>query len=132
MGLGQYVYITDKKYCDREQGEAFYWSKHNRLQGWMEDLWRRRGETEVFNCIPLQLTEDDIVELEQAIRSMSLPETKGFFYGVDSYIESVFLGYKTSRDPDDGMTTWERDLAFVEAAKLALAEGKRVYYICSW
>ena len=46
MGLDQYARI-------REPGEeVMYWRKHNRLQGWMTDLWMKRTgneDTSQFN-----------------------------------------------------------------------------------
>ena len=40
MGLDQYAYRI-------KEGQGFeiaYWRKHNRLQGWMENLWVEKGK----------------------------------------------------------------------------------------
>ena len=122
MGLDQYAMI-------REPGEeVMYWRKHNRLQGWMADLWMKRNNTEDpsgFNCVDLILRSEDIDKLEKDIKDRKLPERGGFFFGDDSY------GYG---DDDD---TYEKyylsdDMAFIKSAREALDEGKEVVYTCWW
>ena len=82
MGLDQYAYCEDK-FGDRE--EIAYWRQHNRLHGWMEELYHNNGGDEEFNCIDLELTWEDIYTLEDVIDEQSLPPTSGFFFGQDSY-----------------------------------------------
>ncbi len=54
MGLDMYLH-------KRPKGEEIgYWRKHNRLHGWMEHLWEKRGNTGVFNCVDLLLDNDDL------------------------------------------------------------------------
>ena len=47
MGLDQYAYARQAGVERGEDGEnneeLAYWRKHNRLHGWMEDLYRDRG-----------------------------------------------------------------------------------------
>ena len=81
MGLDQ---IAIAKKGDEEKVIAD-WRKHNRLQGWMESLYRSQGGTEVFNCQPIDLTVGDINSLEETVRKADLPKTEGFFFGSDSY-----------------------------------------------
>ena len=52
MGLDQYARI-------RKPGEEImYWRKHNRLQGWMTDLWMKRtGNENVDNFFYLSNNE---------------------------------------------------------------------------
>ena len=71
--------------------ELAYWRKHNRLHGWMEDLFKDRGNAVTeesfgnsFNCVEVELTESDIEQLEAHVEGKSLPETGGFFFGDDS------------------------------------------------
>jgi hypothetical protein len=94
------------------------WRKHPNLQGFMEDLWDGKGspgeDGEGFNCVDLELTLEDIDELEIAIKGADLPETGGFIFGGDS---SEY--YK------------EQDLQFCEDAKEALGNGYTVIY-SSW
>jgi hypothetical protein len=87
------------------------WRKHPNLQGFMEERWDGEGE---FNCVELELTLEDIDELEEAINSAGLPETGGFFFGDDS---SEY--YK------------EQDLEFCKDAREALFFGYTVVY-SSW
>jgi len=94
------------------------WRKHPNLQGFMEDLWNGKGspgeDGNDFNMVDLELTLEDIDELEIAIKGADLPETSGFIFGGDS---SEY--YK------------EQDLQFCEDAKEALGNGYTVIY-SSW
>jgi len=131
MGLDQYAFALDKA---GEREELAYWRKHNRLHGWMEDLYKDRGNAVTeegigndFNCVPVQLTTSDLEQLEAHIERKSLPETNGFFFGGDSYnYEDEDL------NKSDGYYHKEDDLRFIELARQALQEGKRVYYDSWW
>ena len=120
MGLDMYAYMTSEtpeKPVDFKVTEAsqfFYWRKHPDLHGWMEELYREKGGTEQFNCVPVQINAEDLDRLEADIRSGDLPDTTGFFFG-----------------NSDGSET-EDDLAFITAAREALAEGYTVYYDSWW
>ena len=125
MGLDQYAFALDKA---GEREELAYWRKHNRLQGWMEELWEDKGRPNFdeiqnpmgdFNCQPVQLTISDIEQLEAHVENKALPDTQGFFFGGDSY-EDYEERYK------------ESDMGFVVDARRAIAEGKRVYYDSWW
>ena len=114
MGLDQYALV-------REPGEEImYWRKHNRLQGWMADLYQEKTGEVDMNCRDLRLEEKDIDNLEQAIKDRKLPETEGFFYGDDSYEEH----YEKFLLKDD--------LEFVKLARKAIEDGKEVIYTCWW
>ena len=121
MGLDMYAYAAAKPQADTGQREIAYWRKHPNLHGWMEQLWERKMNAEGrdsphnFNGIELELTWEDIDELEQAIIHKQLPPTSGFFFGSDSDDE-----YRAS------------DLAFVRAAKAEVFLGLRVFYNSSW
>jgi hypothetical protein len=129
MGLDQYAYHKPS-YTGKDEGVQFaYWRKHNRLQGWMENLWREQlAELDEdasllngdFNCVPVYLTEEDLDELEKAVTQRTLPETGGFFFGSDSYSE-----YK-----EDGL--FEADMKFIEEAREFLKKGEEVYYSSWW
>ena len=80
MGLDQYAYARPPRKRNSEDDiQIMEWRKHNRLQGWMEQLWESKGcpnmpdltEEELgfggaFNCVELQLTKIDIDALEYA------------------------------------------------------------------
>lgn len=139
MGLDQYVYFLnegeksawerdeDENYDDiPHRNEDFYWRKHNRLEGFMSELYYSKGNPrqdeegwETFNCTPLELTEDDLNRLQKAIDDKELPQTQGFFFGSDSY-----------EYYDDYLA--EKDQKFIKAALDAIKSGLRVVYVSSW
>jgi len=95
--------------------ELASWRKHPNLQGWMEDLYRSKGGTEDFNCVEVELSLEDLDNLEAAINGKNLPETSGFFFGEDA---------------DDHYK--ETDLQFIKDAKEAISEGFTVVYSSWW
>lgn len=97
--------------------ELAYWRKHPSLHGWMEQLWQRKNPEDMstFNGVELELTWEDIDELEQAVRHGQLPFTEGFFFG----------------KPADN-AYYEEDLRFCLNAKAELFLGLKVFYNSSW
>ena len=69
--------------------ELAEWRKHPNLQGWMEEKWHQKGcpvregenGDDGFNCIDLELTKDDLLELREAVGAEKLPPTGGFMFG---------------------------------------------------
>ena len=118
MGLDQNAYKVSQ---EGEREELAYWRKHNRLQGWMEERYTDKGGKEQFNCVDLELDEDDILDLEVAIDDKELPATAGFFYGDDSY---------EWYDGEHGDK--EADQKFIKDAKEALSDGWKIVYSCWW
>jgi hypothetical protein len=134
MGLDQFGYAG----IGDEKEEIAYWRKHNRLHGWMQDLWIDRGKPNApneespmgdFNCIPVRLTLSDLEQLEAHILDKKLPETGGFFFGDDSFNWDDENG-KPFEDGDYHYK--ETDLKFIKDARKAIAEGKEVYYDSWW
>ena len=142
MGLDMYAYVASKKgqYNDFYETAEFdgttndfesdtvtkpyeiaYWRKHPNLHGWMEQLWVSKGRPRqsvgwpIFNGIELELTWDDLDNLERAIRTGKLPDTEGFFFG----------------KPSDNHY-YEQDLEFVNNAKAEVFLGLKVFYNSSW
>jgi len=136
MGLDQYAYASSElKSEDRE--EIAYWRKHNRLQGWMEKLWEKKGRPHFndienplgdFNCQPVELTLSDIEQLEAHVENKSLPETGGFFFGNDSFAWTDDDGNEFT----EGYYYKEDDLKFIALAREALQKGKKVFYDSWW
>ena len=116
MGLDQYA---ERRDSNGESSEISYWRKHNALQGWMETLWSiKTGKpANDLNCKEVELTAEDLDQLEKCIVNETLPKTQGFFFGSD-----------TSRD----RTRQEYDLEFVAKAKEAIEDGDKVFYSCWW
>jgi hypothetical protein len=136
MGLDMYAYVAAKAGAqaeydkgmawDKEKGaivdprvteprEIAYWRKHPNLHGWMHRLWESRGNSGDFNGDELELTWDDLEQLEQDIRNKNLPSTTGFFFG---------------NERDDEYR--EHDLKFVREAKAEAFLGSKVFYNSSW
>jgi hypothetical protein len=129
MGLDQFAYKTKVKFTkevdfnseineDRsELVEIHYWRKHANLQGWMESLYKEKGgSSKEFNCVPLQLTKEDLDRLAADLIDQNLPETQGFFFG-------------QSENSEEEM---QEDLEFVKQAHRAIDEGYTVYYDSWW
>jgi hypothetical protein len=82
----------------------------------MEQLAERKNlEYRSFNGVELELTWEDVDELENAIRHGQLPFTEGFFFG----------------KPADNVY-YEEDLKFCVNAKAELFLGLKVFYNSSW
>ena len=136
MGLDQYAYAKDPRIIRDEEDEEDWggdihimdWRKHNRLQGYMEQVWLEQGGeygeswSDGFNGKEVKLGKDEIDALEEVIENRDLPETSGFFFGNDSYedYENEEWGYLKS------------DIEFIAEARKLLAEGFEVYYNSSW
>jgi hypothetical protein len=71
MGLDSYGFALPEgeNLKDRSQFEIIYWRKHYPLHDWMTNLYRERGGTEAFNCIPLELTSKDIEKLSKDMKT---------------------------------------------------------------
>jgi hypothetical protein len=136
MGLDMYAYVAAKAgaQADYDEGKAWnkekggmvnpsvtepreiaYWRKHPNLHGWMHRLWESRGNSGEFNGDELELTWEDLDQLEQDIRNKKLPGTSGFFFGNNADNE-----YR------------EQDLKFVRDAKAEAFLGLKVFYNSSW
>jgi len=122
MGLDMYAYrvkrgmITEQVDFEIPDGdELHYWRKHPDLHGWMENLYHEKGGKEhIFNCVNVQLTEDDLDRLEVDIKNDALPFTEGFFFG---------------KSESEGR---EDDLEFIRKAREVISEGDDVYYTSWW
>ena len=137
MGLDQYAYARPPRKRNGDDDEQICdWRKHNRLQGWMQNLWEAKGCPNAkiegdamgdFNCVELQLTKLDIDALEEAIENFELPESSGFFWGSDSYF------WNDENDepfPENEYWYKQHDLNFVAEARKLLDKKWRVYYSC--
>jgi len=137
MGLDMYAYVAakagqqndyyDGAELDKATGdyinktvtkprEIMYWRKHPNLHGWMEKLAERKNlNYGSFNGVELELTHEDLDELERAVTHGQLPGTSGFFFGENS--DSYYR---------------EQDLEFVKNARAELFFGLKVFYNSSW
>lgn len=136
MGLDMHAYVatksgaynefyeSDGEYIDGEwrvpgktkPREIMYWRKHPNLHGWMENLAESKNlDYNSFNGVELELTYEDLDELERAVIHGQLPNTRGFFFGDDA---------------DDHYR--EQDLQFIKNARAELFCGLKVFYNSSW
>ena len=121
MGLDQYANYRPP-YTGQDAGTLFTtWRKHNRLQGWMKNLFfvKKEGFGKEFNCVEIQITLEDLDELENAINNRGLPKTEGFFFGDDSYDDYEY-------------TDLETDLQFIKDARKHINDGNEVFYSSWW
>ena len=123
MGLDQYAnarrgeaIVDDEGYAYYEDSmELAYWRKHPNLQGWMQELYYEKGGEGEFNCVDVELTLDDLDDLEESLDEKALPETVGFFFGGNA---------------DDHYA--EADREFIVAARAAIKQGYTVVYSSWW
>jgi len=124
MGLDAYGKV---KSPEGEVREIAYWRKFNSLHGWMENLWRakqltRDGEysSEDFNCVPVELHEQDLEMLELAIHNHMLPETGGFFFGTPAH------------EREDYVELMGSVMDFIKEARKYLSRGWEIAYDSWW
>jgi len=123
MGLDMFAFsvkpengsdVSDLEYAEGERTEIAYWRKFNAFHGWMEELYKTKGGTESFNCVPVRLTLEDLDRLEAELPT--LKPVAGFFFGAQEVdlqdIESL--------------------QAFVEDARDIIKSGNMVYYNSWW
>ena len=126
MGLDQYAYKvkkgiiksaipSDKQIPSNELVEIAYWRKHPNLHGWMERLYDSKGGDGMFNCEFVQLTESDLIKLQEDILQRALFEASGPFWGLNSDEE-----YRKD------------DLAFIQEALDSIEQGYDVLYYSWW
>ena len=123
MGLDQYGIARKGQPQTDEEGYTFYedeielayWRKHPNRQGWMESLWNVKGNDGEFNCQDLELTLDDLDNLEKSLDNEALPQTTGFFFGDDA---------------DEHYA--EQDREFIVQARAAIKQGYTVIYSSWW
>ena len=115
MGLDQTGYAKDK---DGNEIELQYWRKHNALEGWMKSIWvTNKGGKGEFNCEEIELIEDEIDMLEEAVLLKELPVTAGFFFGSDTSLDEY---------------NFRQDLEFIDKARKEFKKGNSVYYSSNW
>ena len=128
MGLDQYAMsismeilredaMTDINCINSEQFDTFHtWRKHPDLQGWMEELYHKKGGYQgTFNSgANVRLTLVDLDNLKEAVMQDKLPKTAGFFFG-DSRPEELM-----------------DDLDFIKQARELILSGKAVIYDSWW
>lgn len=125
MGLDMFAYrtsvepasSTDFEVSDENISQIHYWRKHPNLHGWMESLYYEKGgKSDCFNCVNVQLTQEDLQRLEEDIKNGELPQTQGFFFG------------QSQQDVEEV----NEDLQFVEDARQAIKNGDHVFYSSWW
>mgnify|MGYP001456723482 CR=1 FL=1 len=99
MEVDQYATITE----DGDRVEIAYWRKRDDLHVWMEDLWNNKGGNGEFDGIEVELTLQDLDQLEVDVNNENLSQ--------DEYQKS-------------------KDLSFIEDARARIAQGHNVFY--SW
>jgi len=111
--LGEFLYKLSKSH------KLAYWRKHQKLQDWMDNLWREKGEPypeesndprwgSTFNGVELELEWNDIQRLEDDIKNGGNAFSSSYFHRED-------------------------DLKFcLDAKEQLFLYRKRVFYYPSW
>ena len=127
MGLDMYCRVkhpADQNTADGYGEEIKYWRKNNALHKWMEELYfKRKGklkysdaDSREFNCKELELTVEDILQLQLDILAGKPQGTNGLFWGVAQY----------------DMHMQASDLEFCGLALSYLHRKYKVYYSSWW
>lgn len=133
MGLDMNLYkekIVQKENIVDEEGnegrrevcetyDIAYWRKHNRLHGDMARIWladNPEKNANDFNCIPLELSKQDIDNIIAALVHETMPPTQGFFFGFDSY------------DPEQ----YKKDIALFQKCLGLQEQGWKIIYNSWW
>jgi hypothetical protein len=122
MGLDQYANYRIPEDSVECNTEMFRWRKHQPLQNWMENIWWKKKETKTegdkfidgldgryddgdsFNCVEVEVTSDDLDNLECDISEIN--------DGDDYYLE--------------------QDRKFIVDARKKISEGYEIYYSSWW
>jgi hypothetical protein len=76
--------------------EIFYWRKNYEIHGWMERLYYKKGGiAESFNCDPVELTLDEINELEKVLSVNNNPNDAKF---IEKAKSAIAEGYRVFYD----------------------------------
>ena len=148
MGLDQYAFA--RKSDNDKKIDIAYWRKHPNLQGHMESLYHAKGGTEeVFNCVDVNLTEEDLNEIKRLCLDLKAlfdeaeknlinasPEEKiQALNEIQRHSEINGIGLQKSRgffwghsDPQDNDDT----LKFVDDALYFMSEGYLIFYSSWW
>lgn len=96
-----------------------YHRKFNALEGFMQTIWYRNGNTKEFNCELLPVDDCVLDELEAKIDDDELEPTSGFFFG------------STKKDEWYRKDIKELKEEVIPKAREYLEKGGQVYYT-SW
>jgi hypothetical protein len=78
MGLDQFALSRNPE--SGEVTEFRTWRKRHDLHNWMENLWQTKGrpfmheKSQQFNCVPLELSNEDLDALEKDLVEFRLTE----------------------------------------------------------
>lgn len=51
------------------------------MHGWFTRLYYKKGGQEEFNCTPVKITKQDLLDLQADLENNNLETTTGFFFG---------------------------------------------------
>ena len=119
MGLDQNAYKVKKKYaissiavkdnCLEDSNEIMYWRKSYDVQDFMENLYRKKGGKNEFNCEVVRVTNRDLDNFEKYVIEDETCQMSGACkYDI------------------------EQNKKFIQLARDAILEGYYVYYWSWW
>lgn len=122
FGIGDDKPMLDGYPLAKQTVELSYWRKHPNLHGFIV----QEFADGVDECQRIELDDDDLVKIIEAIKDNKLPFTEGFFFG-----RSTMYGepeYEEQRDYDIGIFEKAREWLAVHKDK----EFRNVVYQASW
>lgn len=102
MGLDMYLY---KRKDGQEDVEIGYWRKHPNLHGHINQIYRKKGGKDVFNCQEVELSREEMEEIIDLSKKHGLPKTEGFFFGTsepEQDDETIEIMENAIKEQNDG------------------------------
>lgn len=116
MGLDMYFYEA----LNCEEGDEFkkeikYFRKHSDLHGWLTNLYHEKGgKKSEFNCIPMELTKEDVNRLLKYAQQTEHEHFSGFFWG------------------ESDESQWKETVVLCKQMQKALKKGHKIIYDSWW
>ena len=122
IGFGEDKPMLDGYPLMKQTVELSYWRKHPNLHGYIVNTFAD-GEDE---CQRIELNEDDLTKIIEAVKNDKLPFTEGFFFGRSSMPGDS--EYENQKEYDIEVFTKARDWLDVDTKN----EFRTVVYQASW
>ena len=150
---------TDPQWYKDGVEELYYWRMHADLHGFISNLYEYKGGLEMLHgfmdMTGFRLDEEDLDAIEQALLGSGLPFTNGAYFRADKHtkhgagwydnrlvtrpvelvsIDAMYSGANICAECHSQWAPFWREstLEFLDKARQALSNGKKLIYRASW